>query len=119
MKNFSKQRQVVLETLIANPVHPTAEELHALVQAKLPGIGIATVYRNLRALAEAGVILRLDGADTERYDGNPKDHAHFYCETCKRVTDISLPTACITALKKVQNSPFQLTFKGICGSCEK
>ena len=119
MKNFSLQRQTVWETLKANPVHPTAEELHALVKERLPGIGIATVYRNLKALADAGLVLRLDGEDTERYDGNVLSHAHLYCEKCKRITDIPLPDQAVKSITKIKNCPFQLTFKGICGSCEK
>ena len=88
MKNFSRQRQTVWETLVAHPVHPTAEEVHALVKERMPGIGIATVYRNLNALAAAGMILRLDGEETERYDGNVDSHAHLYCEKCKRIYQV-------------------------------
>ncbi len=51
--NYSRQRELILDTLVKNPVHPTAEKLFAIIKKEYPeaNIGIATVYRNLSKLA--------------------------------------------------------------------
>ena len=54
--NYSRQREIILETLTENVVHPTAEYLHEKVKEKDPKISLATLYRNLNKLAENGII---------------------------------------------------------------
>jgi len=48
--------RAVLETLRASASHPTAQEVYDEVRQMRPRIGLATVYRILRQLAEQGVI---------------------------------------------------------------
>lgn len=57
--NYSRQREIILETLKENVVHPTAEYLYGILQEKAPNISLATLYRNLNQLAENGIIKRL------------------------------------------------------------
>ena len=52
--NYSKQREIILNTLKENVVHPTAEYLYAKIQEKDPKISLATLYRNLNQLTENG-----------------------------------------------------------------
>ena len=59
MKNYSKQRQLILDTLKNKVDHPTAETLYKDVKNQMPEIGIATVYRNLAALCDAGEVVKL------------------------------------------------------------
>ena len=47
---MTKQRAVILEVLRSDKCHHTAEEIFELARLKLPGISLATVYNNLRAL---------------------------------------------------------------------
>jgi len=56
---YSRQREIILNTLRTNPVHPTADELHEMVKGQDPNISIATVYRNLNQLAAAGKVLKI------------------------------------------------------------
>ncbi len=86
---YSKQRNLILEIVKSTTVHPTAEWVYAQAREKMPTIGIATVYRNLKLLVELGEIRKIDGVDgLERYDGNICRHYHFRCRQCGRLIDL-------------------------------
>ena len=88
MRN-SKQRELILTTLAENPVHPTAEQLYALVKTKAPTISLATVYRNLNLLADGGVIKKISGLDgMAHFDHHTHNHYHFICQKCNKVYDV-------------------------------
>ena len=75
--NYSRQRELILETLKENVVHPTAEYLYCVLQEKDPSISMATLYRNLNQLAENGIIKKIDGLEApSHFDHNT--HEHFY-----------------------------------------
>ena len=48
------QRQLVLSAVRQLQNHPTADEVYQKVQKSCPTISRATVYRNLKLLAEEG-----------------------------------------------------------------
>jgi len=86
---YSKQRNIVLRILRENPVHPTAEWIFEKAKEEMPGIGVATVYRNLNALVEAGEIERIPGIDgVDRFDGNQMPHYHMKCSDCGMLFDL-------------------------------
>ena len=88
MNNYSRQREIILETLKEVNIHPTAEELYKLVNRKYPKISKSTVYRNINILVESNVIRKikmLSGAD--RLDYICKEHYHAICEKCGKVFD--------------------------------
>lgn len=43
--------------------HPTADFVYEQMRKELPNISLATVYRNLNQLAEAGLIRKVEGLD--------------------------------------------------------
>jgi len=49
-------RMIILETLLENPGELNAEELFFLSHKKNPGIGQATIYRNLKLLEKEGLV---------------------------------------------------------------
>lgn len=87
MSNYSKQREIILETLyLLN--HPTAEQLYDNVHKNNPTISKSTVYRNLTVLLEDKQIRKikvLDGPD--RFDCISKEHYHAICKNCGKVFD--------------------------------
>src|SRR5918998_4226514 len=87
---LTPQRLAVLEYLQRAPGHPTAEQIGADLNRRLPRAARATVYNALRALRDAGLVseVRLDGA-TARYDVNLSPHHHFICRRCGRIEDVS------------------------------
>lgn len=86
---LTKQRSAILKYLRSVTCHPTAEDIFAAVRKEIPEMSLATVYRNLKYLAENGFILQLATQDGKsRYDGNSQYHFHFICRECAKVYDI-------------------------------
>lgn len=88
---FSRQRQAIIDYLRSTKEHPTAETVYTNVRINYPNVSLGTVYRNLNLLADKGEILRLTCGDgSDRFDGNPKPHYHFLCNSCGRVIDLTI-----------------------------
>lgn len=122
--NYSKQREVVLDALKQNVVHPTAEKLYSIIQIEYPEVSKATLYRNLSQLAEAGIIKKIDGLETSaHFDHNTHLHYHFICEKCGRVFDVDCDVAKDVVKKTEEKTGFKITsheivFKGLCKDCQ-
>ena len=56
---YSKQRELILQTLQKNAIHPSAEQLYELIKREEPAISLATVYRNLNLLAQQKIIKKI------------------------------------------------------------
>ena len=121
--NYSRQREVILESLKQNVVHPTAEYLYGILKKQEPNLSLATLYRNLNQLAEAGIIKKIDGLESSaHFDHNTHEHYHFICKKCMKVYDISSDVApnIISKIEKetdflVEN--YDIVFQGICKDC--
>jgi Fur family transcriptional regulator, ferric uptake regulator len=69
------QRRVIARVLSESHDHPDAEELHRRASAIDPHISIATVYRTVRLLEEAGILERHDFRDgRSRFEEMPDEH---------------------------------------------
>ena len=56
---YSKQRELVMQTVENLCDHPTAEEIYDTAAKECPGLSLGTVYRNLNSLVEAGRVRRV------------------------------------------------------------
>jgi Fe2+ or Zn2+ uptake regulation protein len=73
----TSQRTDVFAALKGTKCHPTAEQLHRMVQECSPGTSLATVYNTLDALCESGLARRIPTAGgVARYDADTSDHLH-------------------------------------------
>ena len=121
-QRFSKQRELVLRTVKAHLIHPTALEVYGMTREADPTISMGTVYRNLNLLAEQGKIKRIKvpgGAD--RYDGIIEPHNHAVCTRCGMVMDYDYS---FDDLNKalLEKSGFKceelnITVRGTCKNC--
>jgi Fur family ferric uptake transcriptional regulator len=69
------QRRVIARVLSESHDHPDAEELHRRAVAIDPHISIATVYRTVRLLEEAGILERHDFRDgRSRFEELSEEH---------------------------------------------
>lgn len=82
------QRLAIYEALIAEPSHPSAEELYRRVRERYPMISPATVYNTLQLLVRLGLASELGFHGETRYDGNPHAHANVLCLACRRIYDV-------------------------------
>jgi Fur family transcriptional regulator, peroxide stress response regulator len=89
---YTRQRAEVFAHLRSVDSHPTAEQVFACVRRRLPNISLATVYKALDALVDAGLAARLaDDDGPVRYDGKAHPHYHLRCERTGQLCDLELP----------------------------
>src|SRR6516225_5530281 len=88
---YTRQRAAVFASLGSGHSHPTAEQVFAAVRRQLPHISLATIYKALEALVDAGLATRLpDTTGPARYDGRSEAHYHYRCERSGDVRDLPL-----------------------------
>lgn len=123
VKRHSKQRDAIIEYLAGTTSHPTAEDVYEAVKSEYPGIGIATVYRNLNQLSADGTIRKIEcGSGIDRFDYRVSEHAHFTCARCGRVYDVFMDMAKLDALADSmpgEAASRELMFYGICEECRR
>ncbi len=114
---------MVLDAVLARQDHPTADQLYLDVRALDPKISRATVYRNLKILAEQGLIRHLNVAGVERFDWRPGRHTHVICSRCGALSDA--PLAYDVGLDQLleQQTGYlirshQTVFEGYCPACQ-
>lgn len=91
-RRITKQKTVILEELKKLKTHPTADSVFRIVRKRLPSISFGTVYRNLNLLRDSGQVLELTcGKYSCRYDGDIRNHHHFFCLKCNKISDIDTP----------------------------
>lgn len=121
MERTTRQRDAIRQALVqaGRPLLPT--EILAAAQIEVPALGIATVYRNLKQLAEAGEVqsVELPGEAPRFEPGGHHHHHHFSCTVCQRVFDVH---ACPGDMHKLAPAGFQverheLTLYGRCSEC--
>ncbi len=72
---MTDQRRVVARVIGAADDHPDVEELHARAAKDDPRISLATVYRTVKLLQEAGILDKLEFGDGRaRYEDAERDH---------------------------------------------
>ncbi len=89
---LTRQRSAVFAYLRSVDDHPTAEQVYSAVRQQIPHISLATVYKALETLVEAGVAARLGNSlGAARYDCRTDAHYHLRCARTGQVRD--LPTS--------------------------
>jgi Fur family peroxide stress response transcriptional regulator len=120
---FTKQRQLILDAVMASTTHPTANELFQTIHPKMPTISLATVYRNLNLLSENGQIRKIEMPGMpDRYDWRMETHDHLWCEKCGQVFDFTLPQALDAQIQQVSGMKvrqYTLVAHGLCCNCQK
>jgi Fur family transcriptional regulator, ferric uptake regulator len=119
----TKQRAAIREALESSGRPMSPEEVLEAAQQHVIGLGIATVYRNLRTLVEEGwlVVVDLPGQPGRYELAGKEHHHHFYCRACGRVFELD---GCVGRLGELVPPGFRmmghdLLLYGICKSCQK
>jgi Fur family ferric uptake transcriptional regulator len=124
MERDTRQRTAIKNAVESSGRPLSAQEVLAAAQSDVPGIGIATIYRNLKALTEAGslTVVSIPGSNP-RYEsstiGLQHHHHHFMCTACERVFDVhSCPGSILNAAPQgFKVDRHELTLYGQCKEC--
>lgn len=87
----TRQRAAVRELLAGTDEFRTAQQVHESLRREGDSIGLATVYRALQAMADAGEVDALRTADGEvAYRRcSAGHHHHLVCRTCGKTVEIA------------------------------
>ena len=119
-RRSTKQREIVYDALM-RLYHPTAEEVYEYLQSEQPGIGRATVFRNLTVLAEEGRIVKLFFPDeVAHYDANIDGHYHFVCKRCAKIIDLQTnKRPALPSGYDFEVETQEINFYGRCRECQQ
>ena len=90
----TRQRAAVAALLADTDEFRSAQDLHAALRAAGDSVGLATVYRNLQAMAAEGEVdmLRTDDGEAVYRACSTGHHHHLVCRACGRTVEVEGPT---------------------------
>ncbi len=88
----TSQRLAIYQTLLKSEEHPSAEKIFEKISQEHPSISLATVYKTLETLVEAGLAKKVKTAnDLLRFDAKTGNHNHLYCSNTDQIIDFDDP----------------------------
>ena len=120
----TRQRAAVSVALEAVDDFRSAQDLHAMLRQGGEAIGLATVYRTLAAMTDAGEVdvLRTDDGEAVYRRCSSGHHHHLVCRTCGRAVEVDGPAVERWASRVAQDNGFvdvthTLEVFGVCSAC--
>lgn len=122
------QRSLVLDAVLNSDRHIDAETLITIVREKDSSLGVATVYRTLRMMTSAKLLVEryFDGtrARFEFVDSHDDHHDHIICQSCKKIVEFfneDLENLQIQIAKelKFDLKNHRMELFGVCRECQK
>jgi Fur family transcriptional regulator, stress-responsive regulator len=116
-------RVALLET-VRDGDHLGVEEIASRVRARLGHISLQAVYEALHALTAAGLVRRIEPADSPaRFEGRVGDnHHHVVCRSCGVVADVDCAVGEAPCLTASDDHGFsideaEVVYWGLCPAC--
>lgn len=118
------QRQTVLRTVKFSVEPVTVEQVIKSVRRSCPGIGLATIYRNLQHFVERGETFQVESRDgVRRYVGHTYHTAMFTCQRCGKQRRLKSRTLPAYVDRKMFGDQMvtvsELVANGLCATCAK
>ena len=85
---YTAQREVIISEFVYAGGHLSAEDLFRIVKRKATGVGLASVYRTINSLVEAGLAMErrfLDRASVYELHEPGQHHDHLICLRCRKI----------------------------------
>ncbi|HOG31615.1 MAG TPA: Fur family transcriptional regulator [Candidatus Cloacimonadota bacterium] len=123
---LTASRRLILEAVFSLHEHFDAEQLHQVLRSASQDISLATVYRTLPLLLQAGLIQPSPRPGTrgmyEHIWGHPR-HAHWVCVRCGAVQETPLDSVDPILAREARNLKFEtqetsVEVKGLCWKCQ-
>lgn len=120
----TRQRRSITDAVANAEDFQSAQEIHDAVGRAGAKVGLATVYRTLQAMAEAGevdVVTNAAGEATYRRC-SPDHHHHLVCTSCGRTVEISAPAVELWTQRVAADNDFvdvshTIELRGLCATC--
>jgi len=121
MQRNTRQRDAIRAALASagRPLSP--QEILAAASDEQPGLGLATVYRTIRALVDTEAVreVALPGAASRYELAGKHHHHHFHCRSCDGVFEVE---ACPAGIRSLLPRGFRLerheiVLYGVCKRC--
>jgi len=121
MKRSTPQRRAVRKVFETKGRPLSPEDVLTAGQDHVPTLGIATVYRHIRALMEEGWLQSVDlPGESARYEISAQPHHHhFVCNECEQAFDIDV---CPSGLEEMAPEGYRVeahdvVLSGRCPAC--
>ncbi len=122
----SEQREQILDIFLKIERHLTINDLYDLIRKENSKIGIATVYRTMKVICQAGLARETDfGGNIRRFEHKHKHqhHDHLICNKCGKIIEVISPE-----IEKLQENlaekheftvfRHRMEIYGICKTCK-
>lgn len=121
----TRQRAAVSSIMATLDDFRTAQEVHDALRHRGEPVGLATVYRCLQSMAEAGevdMVRTQDGQASYRRCSTGQHHHHLICRVCGRTVEVQLPDLetvfrAVAAQHGFTGIDHEVELFGVCGSC--
>ncbi|HQZ00524.1 MAG TPA: transcriptional repressor [Propionicimonas sp.] len=120
----TKQRAEIRQAAESLASFATAQQIHDQLRHQGSGVGLATVYRTLQAMASAGELdaIRTHDGQVAYRTCSPGHHHHLICRNCGRTVEVAIPSveqlvASIAAQHGFTQLDHEMEFYGICSDC--
>ncbi|HLM69180.1 MAG TPA: transcriptional repressor [Longimicrobium sp.] len=119
----TRQRETIAGVIqdAAGPL--TVQEIFERAQERVPGLGVATVYRTVKLLSDAREIqaVILPSGETRYESARLGHHHHFHCRICGTVYDMETCLVRVPESRSVEQGflieSHELTCYGVCPNC--
>lgn len=123
----TRQRQVIVQGFLEMSGHLSAEELHEYIRNQGHNIGLATIYRTLNLLKEAGLADQkqfADGKSVFEVLSPGHHHDHLICLSCRKIIEfeneeIEKLQDKVALLHNFELVSHSLDLFGYCESCKQ
>jgi Fur family transcriptional regulator, stress-responsive regulator len=123
--NVTAQRLAVMRAVAATP-HLTADEVAEVVRADIGAISHRAVYDAVGALADKGLLRRIQPAGSPaRYEARVGDnHHHLICRSCGRMVDVDCAVGEVPCLTASDDAGYEIDeaeviYWGRCPACRQ
>lgn len=118
------QRMAILKE-IEKIGHTSIEEIYDNIKETYPSISLATIYKNLASMQEAGIIdeVRLPN-QKQHYELIKEPHVHLVCEKCGSIVDVPMNNSLKGLRESYEKSTnfkvktASVAFVGLCSLCQ-
>jgi Fur family ferric uptake transcriptional regulator len=114
---ISRQRRSILELLWQVQEHLSARQIYDRLNQEGKEIGHTSVYQNLEALSQQGIIECVERSEGRLYGHISDSHSHINCLDTHQILDVhvQLPAALIAELEQqsgVKITDYRINFYG-------